>query len=39
MKNFITKADELQVSYSLLYKMILAKEIECILICGKYYFN
>ena len=39
MKNFITKSEELQITYSLLYKMILAKEIECILVCGKYYFN
>jgi len=39
MKNFITKANELKVSYSTLYKLILGKEIECILVCGRYYFN
>lgn len=39
MKNFITKANELQITYSTLYKRILKKEIECILVCGKYYFN
>lgn len=39
MKNFINKSIELGVSYSTLYKMILRKEIECFLICGRYYFK
>jgi len=39
MKKFIDKAEELKVSYSTLYKMILKKEIDFILICGRYYFN
>lgn len=39
MKNFINKSIELGVSYSTLYKMILRKEIEFFLICGRYYFK
>lgn len=39
MKKFIDKSEELKVSYSTLYKMILKKEIDFILICGRYYFN
>jgi len=39
MKNFIDKSVELGVSYSMLYKMILRKEVEFLFICGKYYFK
>ena len=39
MKKFINKANELKISYSMLYKMILKKEIDFIIVCGKYYFN
>lgn len=39
MKKFIDKAVELGVSYSTLYKMILRKEVDCVLICGRYYFK
>jgi hypothetical protein len=39
MKNFITKSEELQITYSALYKMILKKEVYFIIVCGKYYFN
>jgi hypothetical protein len=39
MKNFINKANELKINYSMLYKMILKKEIDFIIVCGKYYFN
>ena len=39
MKSFINKSLELGVSYSTLYKMILRKEIEYFLICGRYYFK
>lgn len=38
MKNFINKANELKISYSMLYKMILSKEINFIIVCGRYYF-
>lgn len=39
MKKFIDKALEIGVSYSTLYKMILKKEVDCVLICGRYYFK
>lgn len=39
MKNFIDKSVELGVSYSMLYKMILRKEVEFLFICGRYYFK
>lgn len=39
MKKFIDKSEELKISYSMLYKMILRKEIDFVLICGKYYFK
>ena len=39
MIKFTKKAEELGISYSNLYKMILKKEVECIFICGSYYFK
>lgn len=39
MIKFIDKSVELGVSYSTLYKMILRKEVDCVLICGRYYFK
>ena len=39
MKKFIDKSVEIGVSYSTLYKMILRKEVDCVLICGRYYFK
>ena len=39
MKKFIDKADELGITYSHLYTLCLRKQIEFIVVCGKYYFK
>lgn len=39
MKKFIDKAEELGITYSELYTLCVTKQIDFILVCGKYYFK